>query len=126
MEVVVVFPLMRLAVKEVFTTIAKSAVRKIGVNVAISENAPQSDLLPFISEQLVFPRYESTESPPTNNATFYETGARSETSALVDEAPLDPAATQPTLDPATTAPTLESTPSNVDAALPDALLPTTL
>ncbi len=95
--VVVVFPLMRLAVKEVFTTIAASAVRKIGVNVAISETAPQSDLLPFISEQLVFPRYESTELQPSDNATLQETGTRLETLAPVDSAP-DPAATPPTLE----------------------------
>ena len=98
--VVVVFPLMRLAVKEVFTTIAKSAVRKIGVNVAISENAPQSDLLPFISEQLVFPRYdESAELQPPVDAPRREPATRLETLAPVDDAN-DPASTPPTLAPA--------------------------
>ncbi|MBP3531774.1 MAG: hypothetical protein J6K25_11430, partial [Thermoguttaceae bacterium] len=97
--VVVVFPLMRLAVKEVFTTIAKSAVRKIGVNVAISENAPQSDLLPFISEQLVFPRYdESTELQSPDAAPLREPDPLSETLVPVDDAN-DPASTQPTLEP---------------------------
>ncbi|MBQ6828820.1 MAG: hypothetical protein IJO46_12480, partial [Thermoguttaceae bacterium] len=95
---VVVFPLMRLAVKEIFTTIAKSAVRKIGSNVAISENAPQSDLLPFISEQLVFPRYEATELQPSGGATLQETGTRFESPAIGDDA-TDPASTQPTLEP---------------------------
>ena len=105
--VVVVFPLMRLAVKEVFTTIAKSAVRKIGVNVAISETAPQSDLLPFISEQLVFPRYESTKLQPRDAATLPAPGTRSETFAPVDAEN----------DPASTPPTLDSIPPDADAPL---------
>ena len=104
--VVVVFPLMRLAVKEVFTTIAKSAVRKIGVNVAISENAPQSDLLPFISEQLVFPRYdESAELQAPVDATHREPETRSQTLAPVDDV----------FDPASTPPTLESAPVDANA-----------
>ena len=102
----VVFPLMRLAVREIFTTIAKSAVRKIGENVAISENAPQSDLLPFISEQLVFPRYETADPQGVGVVeTPLETGTRSET-------PLPPADDSPLpLDPASTPPTLEPVPN---------------
>jgi len=99
----VVFPLMRLAVREIFTTIAKSAVRKIGENVAISENAPQSDLLPFISEQLVFPRYETADPQGVGVVeTPLETGTRSETPlppADDSPLPLDPASTPPTLEP---------------------------
>ncbi|MBQ1277162.1 MAG: hypothetical protein IIY07_00795, partial [Thermoguttaceae bacterium] len=100
--VVVVFPFMRLAVKEVFTTIAKSAVRKIGVSVPVSENAPQSDLLPFISEQLMFPRYETANPHGRGVETLLETATRSETPPPptdVSAFPLDPAATQPTLEP---------------------------
>ncbi len=99
----VVFPLMRLAVREIFTTIAKSAVRKIGENVAISENAPQSDLLPFISEQLVFPRYETADPQGVGVVeTPLETGTRSETPlppADDSPLPLDPTSTPPTLEP---------------------------
>ncbi|MBQ8363626.1 MAG: hypothetical protein IJX36_06850, partial [Thermoguttaceae bacterium] len=118
----VVFPLMRLAVREMFATIAKSAVRKIGENVAISENAPQSDLLPFISEQLVFPRYETANPQGVGVGagvveTPLETGTRSET-------PLPPADASPLpLDPASTPPTLEPVP--VGAPL-DVASPTTL
>ena len=111
--VLVVFPLMRLAVKEVFTTIAKSAVRKIGENVAISENAPQSDLLPFISEQLVFPRYETANPQGVGAETPLETGTRSETLlSPADASPLppDPASTPPTLEPAPVAPLLDVAP----------------
>ncbi|MBR5243924.1 MAG: hypothetical protein IKW13_06800, partial [Thermoguttaceae bacterium] len=107
--VVVVFPLMRLAVKEVFTTIAKSAVRKIGVHVPVSENAPQSDLLPFISEQLMFPRYETANPQGVGGGeTPWEPGTRFETFA------------PPSVDPASTPPTLEPESSNDDAtfALP--------
>ena len=94
--VVVVFPLMRLAVKEVFTTIAKSAVRKIGVNVSVSKNAPQSDVFPLISEQLVFPHYsESTALQPFDG----ESGTHAETSAFGGLSTDDPASTPPTLEP---------------------------
>ncbi len=112
----VVFPLMRLAVREMFATIAKSAVRKIGENVAISENAPQSDLLPFISEQLVFPRYETATPQGVGVETLLETGTRSETPLSSGDAPPLP------VDPASTQPTLETVPDG--APLPDELSPT--
>ncbi len=107
--VVVVWPLIRLVARDVLSTIAMSAVRKIGVGVPVSENAPQSDVLPLISEHIVFPRYESGALQPLDEAPLQETGTRSETPLFpVDSSP-------PGVDPASTTPTLEPN----DAILPD-------
>ena len=91
------------------------------IDTTVTDEEPQSDVFPLISEQLVFPRYsESTALQPLDASTAPRQETLSETFPL-DATPAadsndDPAATQPTLDPA---------PSAVDASLPDALSPTT-
>ena len=102
--VIVVWPLICLAANELFSTIVKSAARKIGVTVPVSENAPQSDILPLISEQLVFPDY--SESAALQAIGVKGAGepeplpAPSGSDAVVPR--VDPASTPPTLSPAST------------------------
>ena len=110
--VVVVWPLLCLAAKEVLATIALSAVRKIGVNVQISESAPQQDVLPLITEYIVFPRSsESAALQSLDAAPPQETGARFETPTLDDVPVVKPAAV-PAVDPASTPPTLVPAPAD--------------
>ena len=65
----VVFPVLKIIGKEIFSVIFKSTVRQIGQNVQLTEHSNSADLLPFVSEQLLFPQYQAVEftNPSSNN-----------------------------------------------------------
>ncbi|MBR4832826.1 MAG: hypothetical protein IKU86_00630, partial [Thermoguttaceae bacterium] len=105
--VFIVFPMILAGFKDLFKTIAGSAVRKIG-GVSVSETAPETDGFFFIADPLTRPTFESFEPTPLRETLLRETisdvKSRSvdEDDALVDaplEDPLDPASTPPTLAP---------------------------
>ncbi len=100
--VFVVFPLIKASVRDLVGTIAGSAVRKLGGNVTVSENAPETDGLLFLTEPMTRPNYESSfeltavgdgTSRPSRDPNPLPNGKPA------DDEPLDPAATQPTLAP---------------------------
>lgn len=57
----VVFPALKYVVRELFVTVATSKVRNISDNITFSQGATNADVLPFISEQILFPHYEAVE-----------------------------------------------------------------
>ena len=61
LAVCVVFPALKYVVEEIFTTVIESKVRKIDGNVTFSAVDSELDVIPLISEQILFPRYEAVE-----------------------------------------------------------------
>lgn len=61
LAVCVVFPALKYVVEEIFTTVIESKVRKIDGNVTFSSVDSELDVIPLISEQILFPRYEAVE-----------------------------------------------------------------
>lgn len=61
LAVCVIFPALKYVVEEVFTTVAKSKVRQLDGNVTSSGVDSEFDVIPLISEQILFPRYEAVE-----------------------------------------------------------------
>lgn len=57
----VVFPLLKYVTIEIITTVAESKVRKLSGNLTVSPHDPEVDVIPFISEQILFPHYEAVE-----------------------------------------------------------------
>ena len=57
----VVFPLLKYVATEIFVTVAESKVRKLSGNLTVSPHDPELDVIPFISEQILFPHYEAVE-----------------------------------------------------------------
>ena len=57
----VVFPALKYVATEIFITVAESKVRKMSGNLTISPTDPEFDVIPFISEQILFPHYEAVE-----------------------------------------------------------------
>ena len=57
----VVFPMLKYVATEIFITVAESKVRKLGGNLNVSPHDPEIDVIPFISEQILFPHYEAVE-----------------------------------------------------------------
>ncbi len=57
----IVFPSLRFVSKEVYNIILKSTVRKIGEKVPITRNQDSSVLMPFITEQILYPKYQTSE-----------------------------------------------------------------
>ena len=57
----VVFPALKYVATEIFITVAESKVRKMSGNFTISPNDSEFDVIPFISEQILFPHYEAVE-----------------------------------------------------------------
>ena len=57
----VVFPALKYVVTEIFITVAESRVRKLSGNVTLSPEEAEFDVIPLISEQILFPRYEAVE-----------------------------------------------------------------
>lgn len=100
--VFVVFPLIKASVRDLVGTIAGSAVRKLGGNVTVSENAPETDGLLFLTEPITRPNYESsfelTAVGDGTNRPSRDPNPLPNGEPAADE-PLDPAATQPTLAP---------------------------
>lgn len=57
----IVFPLLKIGVVELFEVVVKSKARSIGQNFTLTNESSEVDLLPFLSEQFLFPSYESVE-----------------------------------------------------------------
>ncbi|MBR0226225.1 MAG: hypothetical protein IJL92_09230 [Thermoguttaceae bacterium] len=57
----VVFPALKYVATEIFITVAESRVRKLSGNVTLSPEEAEFDVIPLISEQILFPRYEAVE-----------------------------------------------------------------
>ncbi len=57
----VVFPMLKYVATEIFITVAESKVRKLSGNLTVSPHDPEIDVIPFISEQILFPHYETVE-----------------------------------------------------------------
>ncbi|MDO5309289.1 MAG: hypothetical protein Q4G03_07330 [Planctomycetia bacterium] len=70
--VCVVFPALRYAVQEVVTVITASKVRQFGESVPISPNHSEADLLPFLSEHMLYPHYEAVEISGDGTGASYE------------------------------------------------------
>lgn len=64
----VVFPALKYVVTEIFTTVAESKVRKLNGNLSISPDESEFDVIPLISEQILFPHYEAVEFDGTGGA----------------------------------------------------------
>lgn len=60
----IVFPSLRFVGRELYVVIVKSTVRRIGQTVPINNEHNSSDLLPFISEQILFPQSHEAEFMP--------------------------------------------------------------
>lgn len=73
-----VFPALRYVVREIYTTVAASKVRKISENVSLSpqETAVEESLLPVLSKHILYPRYNpdgahtTEENDGTDNSLF--------------------------------------------------------
>lgn len=61
LAVCVIFPALKYVVEEIFATVIESKVRKIDGNVTFSDVDSELDVIPLISEQILFPRYEAVE-----------------------------------------------------------------
>ena len=61
LAVCVIFPALKYVVEEIFATVIESKVRKIDGNVTFSNVDSELDVIPLISEQILFPRYEAVE-----------------------------------------------------------------
>ena len=57
----VVFPMLKYVATEIIMTVAESKVRKLSGNLSVSPHDPEIDVIPFISEQILFPHYEAVE-----------------------------------------------------------------
>ncbi|MGI6401492.1 MAG: hypothetical protein ACOX0A_05200 [Thermoguttaceae bacterium] len=57
----VIFPALKYVATEIYATVAESRVRKISGNFTVYPGDMQVDVIPFISEQILFPRYEAVE-----------------------------------------------------------------
>ena len=62
--VCIVFPTLKLFVQEIVSVVTESKVRSIGESVPISPNNPETDILPFLSERMLYPHYEAVELAP--------------------------------------------------------------
>lgn len=62
--VIVVFPTLRFVGRELAIVIAKSTVRRIGQKVNVSANQSTMELLPLISEQILYPQIQEVEFHP--------------------------------------------------------------
>ena len=63
----VVFPTLRFACREFGIVITKTTVRKIGQKIPVSSGHQSADLLPFYTEQLLFPKSQEVEFQPKDS-----------------------------------------------------------
>ncbi|MDO5552583.1 MAG: hypothetical protein Q4G68_02360 [Planctomycetia bacterium] len=72
--VIVVFPTLRFLGHEVYQTIAKSAVRRIGSKVTLEQSQDSSILLPLVTEQFLFPKGMETGATQESSSHARKTG----------------------------------------------------
>ena len=64
----VVFPTLKFVGREFVVVIAKTAVRKIGQKIQITSDHSSADLIPFYTEQILFPQSQEVEFLPKETA----------------------------------------------------------